>query len=331
MPSDPRVAAALIAVQPQIAQYRSAVAKTLDRARRMLAETSGPAHVSMTLGAFAGGRIDPERFAMISAGAVPLDATEKAIATCIVKLLESILRAGDEQFIVHVPEGASVHDAVAECLATFGVAFSARALTELVRRHESGPSQYLTALESYGFARWTATERKVAPPLVVSIHGGVMDASDLAPFIDEGTRFIVVANDACPLAPLARLISPGTFVAQTDDLSLLERLPESSGPVVVALMVGKEARFVHDPRAGASTWQRLTVTRDPEGQSRKDAGSRSSWQQKDDLAHLRALAEEPSFATSAPATGTSVRTSATEATDRLTAWLVEQSTVSGVA
>ena len=45
-----------------------------------LAVDSGPGHAGVMLGEFASGRIDPERFAMISAGAGPLDTVGRSIA-----------------------------------------------------------------------------------------------------------------------------------------------------------------------------------------------------------------------------------------------------------
>ena len=66
MQSDPRVTAAITALKPRIAQYRYAASTALERARTLLASDMSPITTGVALGEFASGRIDPEKFAMIS-------------------------------------------------------------------------------------------------------------------------------------------------------------------------------------------------------------------------------------------------------------------------
>ena len=125
--------------------------------------------------------------------------------------------------------------------------------------------------------------------------------------------------------------SPGVFVAQAGDVKVLERITDFDGPAVIAVMSGSEARFVHDPRAGSAMWQRIEVTHMPAAQPRKSFGARSAWQQRDDLAHLKALTQQPVL----PAARAEVLVAAGgigsyDPTERLTAWLLDQSTPDGI-
>ena len=331
MQSDERVAAALSALRPQIALFRFAISGTLDRARKTLDAEAGPSRTGVALGDFACGRIDPQRFAMVFAGSAPLDMYARAVVKRAAEVLESLLRAGDEQFVVDVQPGESAAEAIRERLATLGSAFGASALLELVRRHTYNPPRHGLPFEGYQFEKWTTGERKLAPPLVIRIDGRDLDAFELAPLIDGGVRFILLVAEPCAPAPLARLISPDVFVAQAEDIKVLDKVAEFNGSAVVALMKGAEARFVHDPRAGSAMWQRIDVTRMPAVLPRKTLGVRSASQQRDDLAHLRALIEPPVLLENPAALVAATGGDNTDATERLTAWLLDQFSRAGVA
>lgn len=332
MQSDERVAAALSALGPQIGLFRFAVSSTLERARMTLAVDSGPGHAGVMLGEFASGRIDPERFAMISAGAGPLDTVGRSIAERAAASLEALLAAGDDEFIVDVEPGASPSMAIRARMAKLGTLFGAASLVELVRRRTYDPGRHALPFEAHPFEKWTAGERKVAPPLVIRLNGDDLDAFELAPLLDGCVRLILVVNEVCAPAPLARLMSPGVFVAQADDARILERLANFDGPAIVAMMTGPEARFVHDPRGGETTWQRIEVTVMPATTPRKSLGIRSGWQQRDDLAHLKALAQPHApGANSTDALITAIVGGNADPTERLTAWLLDQSSLSGVS
>jgi len=101
---------------------------------------------------------------------------------------------------------------------------------------------------------------------------------------------------------------------------------------VIALMNGPEARFVHDPRAGSAMWQRIEVTHMPAGQARKSLGARSAWQQRDDLSHLKALIQQPVLpANSGEVLIASGVAGGFDPAERLTAWLLDQSTSDAIA
>jgi len=332
MQSDPRVVTALSALRPQISLFRFVVSGTIERARSALASESGPNQARTTLGDFAAGRIDADRFAMISSGSPPLEVVARAVLQRTVELLESLLRAGDDEFIIEIQPGLSAGEAIRDRLASLGSVFAASALVELVRRRIYDPALHELPLEGHPFEKWTTGERMLAPPLVLHARGPDVETFELAPLLDGCVRIVLLLDEPCAPAPLARLISPGTFVAQADDLKILEKLADFEGPGIVAIMSGAEARFVHDPRVGAAMWQRIRVARMPDASPRKPLGSRSAWQQRDDLAYLKALIEPPSLATHAVgALVAGVDASISDPVERLTAWLIDQSPRDGVA
>ena len=332
MQSDERVVAALSALGPRIALFRFAVSGTLERARNTLASESGPSQARIALGDFAAGLIDPDRFAMISSGTGPLDTVGRAVVERAAEALETLLRSGDEEFVVDVQAGASPAAAIRAHMTTLGSAFGAATLVELVRRRTYDPVQHGLPFEGHPFEKWTAAERKLAPPLVIRLDGRDLDAFELAPLIDGCVRLILLVDEPSPPAPLARLVSPGVFVAQSGDMKAVERVKDFDGPAVVAVMNGTEARFVHDPRAGSAMWQRIEVTHMPDARPRKSLGVRSAWQQRDDLSHLKALIEQPVLpANSAEALVAAIGGTTSDPAERLTAWLLDQSTPAGVS
>ena len=329
MPFDEQISSALSAVRPQLDVFRFAVSSTLERAKAMLTADSGSSLAGAALGNFASGRIDPDRFAMISAGSAPLDSVGRTVVERAVELLEPLLAGGDAEFVVNVKTGTSPGTAIRARLTKLGSVFAAATLIELVRRRVYDPSQRILSFGGHPFEKWNAGERKIAPPLVVCLDGADLDAFELAPLLDGCVRLVLVLNGHCAPAPLARLISPGVFVAQASDAEVLAKLTELDAPSIVAMMNGAEARFVHDPRGGAAIWQRLQVASIPTVIPRKPIGSRSGWQQRDDLAHLEALSKQP--LPPAPLINESSALNGNATTDpaeRLADWLLDQSSFS---
>jgi hypothetical protein len=331
MLSDPRATAALTGLRPQISVFRFAVSGTIERAKNILASESGPRQTEVTLGEFASGLIDSDRFAMISSGAEPLDTVGRAVISRAIDVLESIMQMGDDAFVLDVPPDVSPSAAIRGRLATLGAAFGAGTIVELVRRRMYDPAHHGFPNAGHSFEKWTTSERTLAPPLVVRVNGRDLEASEFAPFLDGTMRLVVLVDEPCSVAPLARLISPGVFVAQVSDIGVLEKPSDLAAPVIIAVMSGAEARFVHDPRAGVSMWQRITVSDLPEMQIRKSLGNRSSWQQREDVAHLKSLITPPSLTTRSGDTLTAVLGSNTDPAERLTAWLLEQTSTAGVS
>jgi hypothetical protein len=332
MLSDQRVTAALAALRSQISLFRFALSGTVERAKHILASESGPRQTEVTLGEFASGLIDSNRFAMVSSGNEPLDTVGRAIITRSIEVLESLMQMGDQAFVIDVPPEVAPSAAIHARLATLGSAFGAGTIVELVRRRIYDPTHHGLPNAGHPFEKWTTSERTLAPPLIVRVEGRDLEPAELAPFLDGAMRLVVLVNEPCAVAPLARLITPGVFVAQVSDLSILERLNDLLAPVIVAVMNGPEARFTHDPRAGASMWQRITVIDLPDTQIRKSLGNRSAWQQREDVAHLKSLVTPPSLT---PKSGDAFVTERgggpADPAERLTAWLLEQASLAGVS
>ncbi len=326
MQSDERVTAAIAALKPQISVYLLNVESALERARKLLAAESNDSAAAESLGEFAQGRIDAARFAMLAEDPGPLDAIAFGVLERTIERLEAISGAGDEQFIVALDAGGSIGEAVHARFETLGAAYSAATLVDLARRRAPNLLGQGLSLESHPFEKWTAADRRIAPPLVVCVEGPDVDALGIARFVDASVRLALIVTGQTAPAPLVRLISPGVFVSQSSDITPLSKSSDYEGPAVVAVMEDGGARFTHDPRRGRAVWQRLDVTRMPDVQARKSVGRRSAWQQREDVAHLKALAEQPVLPpNSADALVAAIGGGAADPAERLTSWLLDQS------
>ena len=294
MPSDPRVAAGLEALRPRIDAFRSAVSAAFQRAESLLAPHGSAASVREELGAFAANRIDFARFAAIDAGHPLLDAASRLAAGRASTVLNAFVTATDDAFVVDVPSGGSLVDVVASAQAQLGRAFGAAALIEVARTGRYRSADHDRLLEAYPFERWGRNERAVAPPLVVMVDGEDLRASGLADVLDGNAAIILVVRGKCCPAPLVRLITPATFIAQSAEATVLARLASWPGAVVVALVPAGTAVFTHDPAAGKEAWQRLTIVSQPE-HPRRPLGRWSVAQQREELLQLGVLASRPSL------------------------------------
>jgi hypothetical protein len=197
---------------------------------------------------------------------------------------------------------------------------------ELARSSRYDPDQHNHYLSGLPFRKWNRSERRLAPPLVVEVGSEDLLPAGLGEFLDGGVKVVLVVQGPTTPAPLARLITPGTFVMQTAEAGDLERLALSPHPGV-ALLFDEErdgqARFVHDPDAGATPWQRLDVAHMPEEPSVGRGRRAPTW--LEELAHLRALAKQPAAAMAVNGTG-EAETALEETTpaDKLAAYLLSQ-------
>lgn len=330
MQSDPRVTAAITALKPRIAQYRYAASTALERARTLLASDMSPVTTGVALGEFASGRIDPEKFAMISEGSAPLDVVGCAVLDRAIETLQALLDSGDELFILSVPQGTSLSAAIRTRLAKIGSAFSVASLVELVRRRSYDPLTHGFPFDEYPFEKWTSSERRLVAPLFVRVHGADINPFELAKFIDGSVQLVLIVDGPCAPAPLARLISPNVLVAQIEEIGRLDKLAEVDGPALIGIMNGAEARFIHDPRLGAAMWQQMRIIHIPDAPVRKSLGDRSAWQQREDLSFLKSLVELPVSGEHAKAR-LGLPAANIDPTERLTAWLLEQSSVAAAS
>jgi hypothetical protein len=248
---------------------------------------------------------------------------------------------------VEVGPGGDVAAAVGSALASIGRAFGAARVAELVRLGRLDEARKEDAASPFPFRRWTAAERRMSPPLVVRCAGTDLDASGLGSFLDGTQKIVLLVEGPAPAAPLARLITPGTFVTQTDDAAAFARLAGFEGPAVGALVSDGCSLFTHDPSLPDAG--RLLVKSKPE--TKPDTKPRamraaSVLQQKASLAHLDLLerlfagvavgpapaaAVAPAVTTDGPAPVPAAGVAAPAAgqvavdpADRLAAWLLAQ-------
>ena len=334
MPSDRRLSLAIAALAQPIAQFRAIVEGAAAQADAFLgAQTTTAAQRSeraaASLGEFARGRIDADAFAAlfppVAAGAPDALAALARART----VLRDVDERGDALFVVDVGPGRRLGPEMESALAEAGRAFGAVILTEVVRGGRYTP-EHERLLQPHEFRSWNRTERRFAPPLAVLVDGADLQAGALVDFADGREKIILVVRGAAPPAPLARCITPGTFVLQTVDGSGLDRLAAFDGPAIAALVPDGAAVFMHDPTAGKEPWQRMTVKHLPAA-PKKSVGAQSAWQMAEDLRVVADLATTPF---SVPAAGGGVAApavGAADATDRIAAWLLGQASLQGDA
>jgi hypothetical protein len=325
MQSDPRIPIALRSVAGFTSAYRSGVISSLERVRAMLTADGGAARARRELGAFAAARIDADRFAELSRGSA-LDAPSRArIARCA-DVLREFANVPDEGFTVDVPAWRRPYPVVSSVLARFGRAFGAAIAADLARSGAYDPQQHDCLTEEWGYDRWTKAERRVAPPIVLSVLGSDLRVAEFAELLDGTQHIVFVVRGPCAPAPLVRLFTPDTLVLQTTDVTGLDRFSAYNGPAIAALMPDESASFLHDPERGAASWQRLQIWRRPAAEPRRSVGGLSPRQQREELLQLEALSTQPALPT-APIDAL-VPHGAGNASDRLADWLLAQSGLS---
>ncbi|MDH5588599.1 MAG: hypothetical protein OEZ65_14530 [Gemmatimonadota bacterium] len=326
-----RAAQALEAMSASVESFHSVVAtaeeelRTYSAHRRGVSEFRGE-QALMELGPFSVGRIDPEKFADLLGEADALSpeaihAVERAEA-----ILVAFAGSDKDLHCVTVVRGGDLRDAVKGALTEVGQIFGASRAVEMARAGIYRPDEHNHLLGSLPFRQWNRAERHLAPPLVVEVEADDLVPAGLGEFLDGEVKVVLVVSGITAPAPLARLITPGTFVMQTADPAALARMAASPHPGV-ALLFDEErdgqARFTHDPDQGDTPWKRITVEHLPEqpmvGRGRRDP----TW--LEELAHLKTLAAPPSVSAGAVAgEGAEPAAEPVEPADRLAAWLLSQ-------
>jgi hypothetical protein len=325
MPSDPRVAAALAALQQPIAEFRAAVQAALAQADAFVlaqsADKTAQAKLAgVELGLFAEKHVDPARFAALFPAVAPADTASMKALEKARTILNAVSTKGDAPFLAEVTSGLKLGATIDAALASSGTALGAIIITELVRGGRYKAAEHARLLDPTEFRAWNRAERRFAPPLVVEVDGADLYAGALLDFADGREKIVLVVRGAAPPAPLARCITPGTFVVQTVDGTGLDRISSFEGPAIAAMMPEGAAVFMHDPAAGKEAWQRVTVRHLPLAPT-SALGGMSAWQMGEDLRMLADVARTP-FAVAgeggkaAPAMGSS------EAVDRIAQWLL---------
>jgi hypothetical protein len=323
MPSDARLAKAMEAFSTLFTQYRSAVAATLEdvRGHLTLHGADAPdrtAQLKTELGAFAADRIDVARLGSLLGGKAQLtpamlERLERAATT-----LREIAARGDALLHLNVAPGKDLTTVVRARFAEIGRAFGAARVAAARNSAAAMTREEEKLLAALPFREWTAAERRLAPPLVVSVQGADFHPAGLAEFLDGLQKIVLLVDGACAPAALVRLITPGVFVAQSQDETIYSQIATWPGAAIAALVPESCAQFVHDPSAGPELWQRVKV-RQPAADPKTRVSGLSSAQQIDELRQLEALAHQPA----APVVeGASA--AAADPVDRLAAWLLRQ-------
>lgn len=340
MPSDETMGAAgdlalraLDALAPRVDAYHSAVATAEEEIRTWVTQRRGASEYRaeqalVELGPFALGRIDAERFATLLLDVEELTPEAEAVMERAEQVLAEFA-VGRDFHVVSVPRGGDLRDAVKDALDHVGQVFGASRAVELARGGLFDPEQHNVFLSQLPFRKWNRAERQLAPPLVVEVVAEDLLPAGLGEFLDGAVKIVLVVEGPTPPAPLARLITPGTYVVQTTepaDLAALARSPHPGVGLLFDAERAEQARFVHDPDAGDAPWRRLTVGHLP-AQPTVGRGRRApTW--LEELAHLEALARRPA---AAAVEGLAPEAPDAEASpaDQLAAWLLARTDLSG--
>ena len=341
MPSDPRLAGVLERLTPAIDRYHAAVAATLEEVRGHLAAGRSDASARAErlrdqLGVFAAGRIDTSRLATVlgTRDALDLGALKRLEAASLV--LRNLVSRGRDLVVVAVPSGGDMSAAVSNALATIGRGFAAARIASAARNGAASALDEAKALNAFPFAEWNAAERRLAPPLIVSVAGADLVATAVTPYLDGGQKFVLIVDGSCAPAPLVRLITPGVLVTQVHDPKDLTTFVAWPTTAVAAVLPPTAIRFVHDPSAGAHPWQRLSVTGTAEARLAR-VGGWTGAQQSEETRQLEALAAAPAPAATVASTETPVAPVPAQhgldgdPVDRLAAWLLQQAQLPAAA
>ncbi len=341
MPSDPRTEVALAALGEARDAFLSAVAEAAEEireARLEMAQAHDPgAALERELGLFARGRIDAGRLAgLLRASEAPDPVTQRLMRRAN-DLFEEVAEGRGAGFLFDVAEGGDLRDIVRSALSELGRAFGVAHAVERARDHRYDPDADRGLLEPYPFHRWTSSERRIAPPIVVRVAGADLRAGGLSEYLDGAMKVILLVGGPTTPAPLARLIGHGVFVAQTADVAVLARLAGHPGPGVVAYVeAGAGAlEFVHDPNRGARPWERLELVgglADLQARLAQLEGPGRSRVHAADVRHLVELATPPHSAAGSHGAVAAVDAAASgdDAADRLAAWLLARTDLSDV-
>jgi hypothetical protein len=323
MQSDDRVAHALHAMSPSIASYRAAVVDARERLGSWLRvpnNGNAAAETAAALGHFAAGRIDVPRFAAMFSGTSILSPLGEAVVGRALEVLDDIL-ARDTALVIHeLPAGGDLHTLLDTALSDAGRVFQAVAVAQSARQGMkiTRPDD---PLRLFPYERWNRLERAIAPPMIVRLRGSDVRPGALMDFLDGTQKIVLVVDGPMSPAPLARVITPGLFVAQSDDEAVLGELASFAGAGTIALGGEGAARFTHDPRRRAAGGPALHVAFMPAAESTR-TGGRSGNQQSEEVAHLQALAS------AAPATFEGAPVPAEPSpVDTLASWLLQQAAV----
>ena len=275
-------------LQTRADSFRSALTTTLGRVKVSLSAHEASADDILAsegarLGSFADGRIDSSLIRSLTANGSGLGDYAAPVQQAV-EILENLSARGDQLFTLKVVQGAHLRDSVAAALADIGRAFGAARAFELVRTG-AWPEDYASMLDAFPFSQWSAAERAIAPPLHVQLHGSDLQAAGLADFLDGNLALVLEVSGDCAPAPLARLVTPNTWVGQARTADALLGMNAFEGPCLAALVPEGAALFVNNPSAEI----RFVLASAPEAPDHGRLGGATTRQQLEDLAVLESL------------------------------------------
>ena len=335
--TDERALRALEVLEKARENYQSALVTTSEELRGLLDAGSASAEAraertAAELGAFAVGHIDIERFAAFQKTGEAVAVTDAPRLEAAARTLRSLLEHGSALHFVGVDSGSDLRDAVRQALGRAGRAFGAARTVELARSGKYDDAVHGSWTDSFPPELWNSRERQLAPPLVVEVDGVDLRPAALTDYLDGGQKIVLVVRGPAPPAALARLITPGLLVLQTEDPEELDVVAEAEGPAIAAVVSGDACRFVHVPAADGGKG-RLVVHHMPEAEPKRALGTISVRQQTEALRHLSALAAGWGLTTpeakGPSGDGATAPVSEASAADSLAAWILRQADIPG--
>lgn len=320
MQSDQRTGIALDAIRPRLELFLSALAVTTEETRGLLSGTGATTEdQSIALGNFARGRVDVERFSAFTGSSANIDAGSEVPIQAAQKVLNDLLRMGDDLFILELTESANLAAQVDRRLAVIGIAFAAAHVIDLAKRGAYDEEQHALLLDGLAWSDWSQAERALAPGLVIKLAGADFAPAQVAPYLDGGMKLVFVVEGDAPAAAMSRLVTPGVFVQQVCGDDPLDPFVAFEGPAAAALLPKGAFEFVHDPNAGQTSPERFTQLEKPAEIRKRAIGGISPAQQLEDIALLETLALIPSPTGEAAA----------DPAGKLSAWLLNQTNLVG--
>jgi hypothetical protein len=305
-----------------LGDFRSSLATTVGVLRASLAQVTGDDARQLeiaekSLGSFASGRIDAQAFDRFAVNKTDVAAEAGPVIERALDVMVELMDSGDALNRVKLEEGQNLRCRMSRVLRNIGRAFGAVRAVELAKTGSYDEAEHAGYFDAYLYRHWTPAQRALAPAIVIELADGSAQCTNLGEFIDGNQKVILVYGQDCPPAPLARLISPNTFVLQTTDCLGLEDFLSYEGVGVAAVVPQGAARFAHDPRRGTTLAARLVGVELPDAPSFRKRGGLSVKQQQEDFDQLQALASAE-----APAAEAEGKASTADPVDQLAAYLL---------
>jgi len=322
MPSEERRVLALEAIRPRIEMFHSALTVTVNQVRGLLAGSGNTEDDrSASLGKFAQGKMNLDRFASFAPKAARIDAEAEVPVRAAQDVLKSLLAQGDDLFILKTEAGKGLGHQLSVRLAQIGCAFAAARVVDLAKNGAYKEDKHAATLQRFPYAVWNSTERALAPALLVEVSGNDFKPSAMVPLLDTNMKIVFIVDGDAPAAALSRVISPGVFVQQETGDASLDAFAAFKGIAVAAYLPSTAVSFVHDPSSGSTIYDHFVSLTFPKEVRKRAIGGISPSQQAEDYTLLESLSVPPELAPEA----------ASDPAGKLSAWLLGQTNLSDLS